>query len=355
MADINDFRLGRSEEVDAQEILNNSNITLYILDFPSGRAVFVETPPEVDLSHAPFFYQSQWQNALRVLTVPFETMIQLAQCIPLDDKKLILIHSTGRAGSTLASQIFAQVESVINISEPDVLTQLVAARFMQPGQHDMLKNLLEASIRLLCKTPVQTAWAIKGRSFVIELADWLYESHPQTKNLYLYRDAVSWIKSMLGTFVNGADQTSEQLLQAENETRGWMQYVVPLVGQYDPGQHLTTTELLILMWLSNMERYMELYRSGIRMLAIPYSCWQMDPRQTAMSMLEYCACRTSNMEVIEETLKKDSQAGTSISKEAVKNKSSGLQHFDAHEMNRHLQRHAYINSPDFEAANTLKI
>ena len=41
------------------------------------------------------------------------------------------------------------------MSEPDTLTQLVVARFMQPNQQDMLKMLLVASMHLLCKTPVQ--------------------------------------------------------------------------------------------------------------------------------------------------------------------------------------------------------
>jgi hypothetical protein len=272
----------------------------------------------------------------------------------MDDSKLILIHSMGRCGSTLASKIFAQVPGVINMSEPDALTQLVAARFMQPDKHAELKMLLDVSIRLLCKTPVPTAWVIKGRSWIIQLGDWLQELYPHTKNLYLYRAAESWIKSNVNAFADETRLSTEQLLQYENEVRGWMQFVVPLIAQYDPNQHLSATGLLSLGWMENMEHYTELYRAGIEMLAIPYTSWKQDSRRTALSMLDYCGCRPDDLTAVEETLAKDSQAGSVVSQDAVQQKTAGIQLFDLAELNRHLQSHAYIRTADFEAANTLK-
>jgi hypothetical protein len=282
-------------------------------------------------------------------------MIQLAQSVTVADDKLIFIHSMGRSGSTLASQIFAQVPGVINMSEPDVLTQLVAARFTQPDKHAELKMLLDASMRLLCKTPAQTAWVIKGRSWVIELGDWLHEFYPRTKNLYLYRDAESWTKSAIGAFIDETRTAADQLFQYENETRGWIQLFVPAIAKYDSNQHLSATGLIILMWLSNMERYTELHKAGIEMLAIPYSSWKLDPRRTALAMLDHCGCIPDDLTTIEETLTKDSQAGSSISQDAVKKKTTTSQIFDPAELNRHLQSHTYIQTTDFEAANTFKL
>lgn len=302
----------------------------------------------MDLSRAPFFYQAQRDHAVRVLTVPFEIMIQLAQCVTVDDEKLIHIYSMGRSGSTLASRILAQVDGVINISEPDVLTQLVMARFTQPEQQDMIKVLLDASMRLLCKAQAHTAWVIKGRSWVIELGDWLCELHPHTKNLYLYRETESWIKSNLAAFVDEAGLAAESLSQLENEVRGWMKLVVPRIAQYDPNQHLAITELLTLMWLSNMERYMALHQAGINMLAIQYPSWKQAP-------LEYCGRHPADMAAIEEVLKKDSQSGTSISQESVKNKKAAARLFNPVEMNRHLQRHPHICTADYQVPNTFQV
>ncbi|HEX5837872.1 MAG TPA: sulfotransferase [Anaerolineales bacterium] len=355
LANVKDFDLRESGHMSAEDILSNVHITLYALDFESGRAVFVETAPETDLSQAPFYYQAQYENALCVITLSFEETIRLAQSLTVDDSKLIVIHSMGRCGSTLASKILAQIPGVNNISEPDALTQLVAARSMQPDKQLELKMLLEASIRLLCKTPVQTAWVIKGRSWVIHLADWLHEFYPRTKNLYLYRDADAWIKSNVSAFVDETRLSAEQLLQYEDEVRGWMQFLVRSIARYDPNQHLSSTGLLSLGWLDNMERYMELHQAGIAMLAIPYSSWKRDAPRTAISMLDYCGCRPDDLTAIEETLAKDSQAGSAASQDNVKQKKIGVELFDPAELERHLHAHAYIRTADFEVANTLKL
>ena len=353
--DIKDFELRENGQIDAVEILTNERINLYALDFKGGQAVFVETSSPDELSQAPFYYQAQYENAVRVVTLPFETMIQLAQSVTVDDSKLVFIHSTGRSGSTLASQLFAKIPGVINMSEPDTLTLLVIARFMRPEQKDMLKMLLDASIRMLCKTPAQNAWVIKGRSWVIELGDWLYALYPHARNLYLYREAESWVKSFLTAFMDEIERTPEEHRQLEIETRGWMKLLTPSIARYDPGQHLSGTGLLTLMWLDNMERYTELHQAGIDMLAIPYSNWKLDPRRTALSMLEYCGCHPDDMAVIETTLTKDSQAGSAISQDSVKKKANPSQFFDPAEMNHHLQNHPYIHTMDHEVPNTLKL
>ena len=97
------------------------------------------------------------------------------------------------------------------------------------------------------------------------------------------------------------ERTPEELYQFENETRGWMQLFVPLIARYDPVQHLNGTGLLSLLWLSNMERYSELHKSGVEMLAIAYPSWKQNPRQTALSMLEYCNCLPTDLTAIEAT------------------------------------------------------
>lgn len=353
--DIKDFELRENGQIDAVEILTNERINLYAFDFRGGQAVFVETASPDELSQAPFYYQAQYENAVRVITLPIPAMIELAQSIILDDSKLIFIHSMGRSGSTLASKLLAQLPGMINMSEPDALTLMVIARFMRPEQKDMLKMLLDASIRMLCKTPAQTAWVIKGRSWVIELGDWLYELYPHAKNLYLYREAESWIKSYLSAFMDEIKRTPEEHRQLEIETRGWVKLLTPSIARYDPDQHLSLTGLMSLMWLDSMTRYTELHQAGIGMLAIPYSSWKLDPRRTALSMLEYCNCRPDDIKVIEETLAKDSQAGSAISQDSIKKKTTTSQYFDPEELNRHLQNHPYIHTADYEAQNTLKL
>ena len=353
-ADMRDFLLRETGQLPAGEILENPHITLYSLDFENSRAVFVETPADVNLSQAPFYFVTQFEKAKRVLTIPFETMLQLAQSVSIDDNRLIHIYSVGRCGSTLASQIFAQIPGVINISEPYVLTQLVVARNSRAHNEDELVALLKATICLLCKTAAETAWVIKGQSFVIELGDWLHEIYPQTRNLFLYRHAETWLRSGLRAYSRGVEGTNEESKARQNQRREVLGPLVPSIAQYDATQLLSHAGMLALMWLRAMERYVQYSGMGIEMLAIRYASWRSAPRETAEAMLDYCQCRPTDMTAIYETLTRDSQAGTGLSREALEQRERVITELELEELHWHLRNHAFIHEADFEVANTLK-
>jgi hypothetical protein len=354
-ADLRNFHLGETGQVLAGKILENPHITLYSLDFENRQAVFVETPADVNLSHAPFYSITQYEKAKRLWTIPFETMYQLAESVPVDDNRLVVIYSVGRCGSTLASQIFAQIPGVINISEPYALMQLVIARNTKAANDDDLVALLKATVCLLCKTAAETAWAIKGRSFDIELGDWLHEMYPQTKNLFLYRHAETWLRSGLRAYSRGPELPEEERRARENERREVLGPLVPSIAQYDPNLLLSHADMLALMWLRAMERYVQYYNMGIEMLAIRYASWRSAPRETAEAMLDYCKCRPTDMTAIYETLKRDSQAGTGLSREALEQRERVMAERELEELHRHLRNHAFIQEADFEVPNTLKI
>jgi hypothetical protein len=352
-ADMRDFLLREIGQLPAGKILGNPHITLYSLDLENRRAVFVETPADVNLSQAPFYFVTQFEKAQRVLAMSLETMLQLAQSVDVDDNRLISIYSVGRCGSTLASQVFAQIPGVINISEPHVLMQLVIARNSRAHNEDELVALLEATIRLLCKTAAETAWVIKGQSFVIELGDWLHEIHPQTKNLFLYRHAETWLRSGLRAYSPGVVGTDEESSARENRRRALLGSLVPLIAQFDAKQPLSHAGMLALMWLRAMERYVQLCRMGMKMLAIRYASWRSAPRRTAEAMLDYCRCRPTDMTTVYETLNRDSQAGTGLSREALEQRKRAIAEVELEELNWHLQNHAFIHEADFKVPNTL--
>jgi hypothetical protein len=320
LANIGDFELGNSNYENIQVILENPNISLYSLDFNQNMAVFVETPPDVNLSQSPFFYITQFEKALRVLTLPFESMICLAEAVNLENEKLILIHSVGRSGSTLASQIFAQIDNIVNISEPDALTALVAARHYQLSSDSYLLDLLQATVRLLCKTNMPKSWIIKGRSFTLELGDFFHQLFPRSKNIFLYRDAESWIRSAITAFSSDAEKTPEERYIWENEVRQSLTPLVPLIARYDIDKHLSFVNLLSLMWQSIIEKYIYLQNTGVDMLAIPYSCWLSNPYETSIAMLTHCELEPPEQTRIQSVLMTDSQAGTALSRQTIKQK-----------------------------------
>jgi hypothetical protein len=281
-------------------------------------------------------------------------MLQLAQSVTVADDHLVFIYSVGRCGSTLASQIFAQIPGVINISEPNALTQLVIARNAKAHDEDDLLALLKATICLLCKSAAKTAWVIKGRSFDIELGDWLHMLYPQAKNLFLYRHAETWLRSGLRAYGRSHEETGEEYRTRDKQRRELLGPLVPSIAQYDAKQPLPHAGTLALMWLSAMERYVQYCRMGIEMLAIRYTSWRSAPRTTAEAMLTYTRCGPADMTAIYETLNRDSQEGTHLSRQSLKNHKRVVSELELRELRRHLQNHAFIHEADFEVPNTLK-
>jgi hypothetical protein len=353
LADITDFELKDVGQIGSEVILENPYISLYSLDFKQNRAVFVETPSEIDLSQAPFYYLAQYENAVRVLTLSFESMIHLAKSITIDDRRLVFIYSVGRAGSTLASQIFAHIDGVINISEPDALTLLVAARYYQFENNTNFLDLLRATVNLLCKTPAETAWVIKTRSFVVELGNFLHQIYPGTKNIFLYRNAETWLGSALGAYSSGVEKSENELYLWENKLRQSIAPLTPLIARFDTLKHLSSVSLLTLMWLSVMERYIQLHESGVEMLAIRYLSWHSAPKKTVIKMLDYCGIVPTDMALIQQVLEKDSQTGTFLSKENINKKGKQIQSSDLEELNQLLQNHAFISTADFKVPNAI--
>jgi hypothetical protein len=107
------FRCGAPLHVDALSILNLPGISLYCLDEERRQAVFVETPPEIDLTRQAFYYQAQYRCARRVLCVPYETLNELATETGEPFRKLVLIFSVERCGSTLLSRALNCLDTVL--------------------------------------------------------------------------------------------------------------------------------------------------------------------------------------------------------------------------------------------------
>ena len=156
-------------------------------------------------------------------------------------------------------------------------------------------------------------------------------------------------------YSRGVEGTDEEHRAREKQRREHLGSLVPAIAQYDIEQPLSHAGLLALMWLSAMERYVQYCRMGIEMLAIRYASWQSAPRETAEAMLDYCRCRPTDMTAIYETLDRDSQAGTGLSREAIEQRERVITETELEDLHRHLQHHDFIHEADFEVANTLKI
>ncbi len=332
-------------------VLDAPNVSLFCLNDDASAAIFVETPPDVEIDGAPFYYQAQYEHALRAIAVPIDEFHRVADAIEVG--KLIFVHSTGRCGSTLISQALATVEGVRSLSEPDIYTQIHEMRHFDAHPHDdQITHLLASATRFYARgTPTL---ALKFRAMCISVGDLLYESFPNATNLFLYRNAETWARSM--NLDMRPIEVRRNPLSEENIPpywRGIATLIDPFMARH--GRTPTANEMTALGWLSLMEHYMALYEAGVPFLAARYEDIKTAPKQVVEAILAYCGL-DADAERIDEVLGRDSQAGTEWSQQSRQQRHNfPLEEADFAQFRATLRERPLIRSADFVVPATLQV
>ncbi len=153
LASMADFTCQQGEEVSAEIVLTSPTISLYCLDEESQCAIFVELPADVNLTTVPFVFQTQYEQAQRLIAVPYSTFLQLAHTLPALSH-LIVVYMLPRSGSTLVSHLLNAVDGVVSLSEPDAPMHLIDIRQTHSRGEASLRELLDATMRFLFKPGV---------------------------------------------------------------------------------------------------------------------------------------------------------------------------------------------------------
>ncbi|NEQ35484.1 MAG: sulfotransferase [Okeania sp. SIO3I5] len=356
LAKLEDFQYLEGENIDSQIIINSPNISLYCLEPASQQGIFVETPLDVEISDYPFVYNTQFEYAERLIAVPYQDLFDLAKSIRNYTQNLILIYSVGRCGSTLLSKVFNQLDYVLSLSEPDVFCYLVGLRTPDGSLDTQIRELLNICTRLTCQpTPkIKPSWCvIKPRSFCIEIADLMYELFPHAKVIFLYRSAADVIPSFIR-----AHEDVRPLIQGLEDNLDYYSRFFPLIKSYsdfidfsDPN----AVDIYSILWLSAMERYLELYQKGVPMLALRYEDLVKSPQQMIASIFEYCGLPNSEVTNACKVFEQDSQGGSHLSRERTRKHQ--LTESEMIEVNqkiyRLLEKHPEIRTPDYIIPGTL--
>lgn len=352
---LQDFDYQEGETIDPFTVIKKSNITLYCLDFQNKRAIFVETPINIDLSQPPFYYLAQYEHAEKLITVPLEDLPLLINRIPRIEQ-LIMIYSVGRCGSTLLSKVFNQIDTVLSLSEPDVFSQIVGLRNADRSNDEEIVELLKACIYLLTKSTKQkkiSYCAIKLRGFAIELGDLIDRAFPDAKSIFLYRNAEDVIKSSIRSF-----DSFSKLLPTIKENIDLYSKFIPLLKDYAEDIDFTDSraiDLYTIGWLSKMQSYLSLYEQGIITCAIRYEDLVMQPQDIISSLFQKCDLAISGIVNVLKVFEIDSQGNSNLSRENTrKNKSELLDTLEISEkIDKLLKKHSAIKTPDFIVPDTL--
>ena len=354
---LDDFQYHERDAIEAHVVLEQPTLSLYCLDHANHRAIFVDTPPDVDLSTAPFYYQTQYQAARRLIAVSYDTLHALAQEVQLDPRHIIVIYSVGRCGSTLVSQALNQADGVVSFSEPDVYTQILMLREADGSSDPEVSALVRSCTKIICAPTAQrrsaSAWALKHRGIGIQLADLFYHNFPEAKVVFLYRQAESWARSMVRAFGLFDPQMEPMLPQLQQ----LFSKLDPFVAAYTAKHEATIApiELLACLWVSIMQRCLNLQQQGVPIFAVRYEELKAAPRAVLDVLFAYCEVAVSNVETITRVLAQDSQAGTSVSQvRAQQSKSELLEHHVA-ELHRLIRAYSTTITPDFIVPTTFRL
>lgn len=359
LASLADFTCIAGEAVDPAIVIEHPGISLYCLDDATQRAIFVELPPGVDLTTAPFVLLTQYEQAKRIIAVPYATFRRLGHTLPAI-ASLIVIYSTGRSGSTLLSHLLNAVEGVVSLSEPDVATQFIHLRRSSAAEEAELRDLLDCSVRFLFKPSAfgpRTAHALKLRSYGLRAMDLYQATFPRVTNLFLYRDALGTIASyarLLRPAVNDHQPVSAFLSTfGEIFADDW----TPLTAYLPEGaRDVSLPQQLTLMWLATIEYYLAHHTQGIPALAVHYDDLNARREQVAAAILAYGGLPTTQMPGLLGVFGRDAQAGTALARE---NPEEGnqlrLSEEERQEVEAIVRRHPLIKTVDVVVPGTLQL
>lgn len=308
-----DFRLRDEGAIEPRIVIQNPNLTLYCLDLESREALFLETPPDCDLTRVPFLYAAQYESALRAVSVPFTLLDHLATEVVIDPARLTMIYSVGRCGSTLVSRAYAEVAHVESLSEPDVFTQLLGV-WGYDGLNGKEKTDVVRNCTLLQCAPGKVkganAWAFKFRSMVTEMWPLFYSAFPEARIVFLYRSAEPWARSFHRMI--GSPDPSEPTPMA------MLHYLFGrLPPRLEQRESASPLENMVSMWLSVMEACLAMKRAGLPLFIVRYEELNAAPLDVLTRMFAHSGLDADAVGNLSAVLAQDSQAGTPLSRDSL--------------------------------------
>ena len=314
---------------------DGKNISPYCLDDKRRCLLFVQTPETLNLLDAdPFFYEAQRDHATKIYAVPYGSLNTLVEQLA-DDKetKSIFLHSTGRCGSTLLSQLFGSVDNALSVSEPDFYSQAMMLSKEASGERDaelstLMKNCtFLLSHHLKCCNPNANLHLIKLRSWAIFGANLLQWDTKPAKHLFLYRKAEPTINSFLNAYFSlrqykiwrrwKLDTLLLHTLGAIPFTREALGATVPLFNHTDfrVDGRKSADRYFTLQWLSHMAAANDIQQAspGFFSMVLSYEELKAKPEEYLQKILTSLLGDKSGFQVspdLSSILSRNSQSGS---------------------------------------------
>ena len=325
--ELSNFILSHEEFVEPEYVLKDE-VTL--CSVTKTAAIFVESDkslPHPTSAEYGFLCIGQMATAVKVISVPLRSFVELSQRLPAC-QNLVFIHHHTRCGSTLLLNIFAHSGLAVTFSEPRCL-QTACALYKRAWNEEESRRLLHSDIKMLTKpynglgrTP--SAYVIKPSVTEIPFAKIFCELFPDSKNLFSYRDptlsalSLRRVGSVLASHVFGylfLKLRIQSLILA---------IIRPLLGTDDvfaglDVKHGCEVEVPYHVTKVAFRNYYQLRKDGIDIIGVRYDDLVKSSDTMIPQLLELAGIPTSFSRKAAAAMDKDSQSMSPISRAKVGN------------------------------------
>jgi len=201
----------------------------YAFRFGAERLLNVVYESRESLLNATFLYEHQQKAARTLVSIPYESLADVAWEVTPDEAAPCFVFSMGRCGSTLLSKLLGGM-GLPSLSEPDVFTQYSMAlpkAGAVPG-FDHIHSVFGYVVSSLLSAAGSATGAIKFRAQTNSMADQLMTALPKARGLMLVREFDAWASSLYRTFSFVPETIADTLACAHQAVHACSQVGRPL-------------------------------------------------------------------------------------------------------------------------------
>jgi hypothetical protein len=274
-----------------------------------------------DTKHGPFLYNVQYENVIKIITVPLKFIPELSKHVKDVPSNIILLSNTGRCGSTILTKMLETNNDTVVMSEPDFLVHLLDLK-----DKINIDNLVNPGFSLQCKgLGSNKTVIIKPRSAAVALAKLVNDKCPNIKHLFMWREPLKNILSY-NNMIN-ALMTNAFLLNHFLKPK-FTKMLQKVVTEYEPQnvrdnakdilEKFDVTEVVTLMWCLHMLAFDKFRKIGnVTFLSIRYEDLLENPRNIMDQVQDHCQLEQLNPIKYLSVMNQDSQVGSAISREKI--------------------------------------
>ena len=300
-------------------IFDNDHVSLFMIN--KTYAIFSQAR-EKDMQlwkikYGCFIRENHVLYSSHLLYVPIEQFHRMAEELGDPKGKLTFIFNTTRCGSTLLAQMAEETGELVNISEPNQMTEL-ATLYKHEGDTEAMRKLARDVVRWTCRPyhgmKIQ-GYFVKLISPAICSISLLRDVFPESHLLFMYRDVIKVAQSLFRT---AHEYPLLRISYSLSKLAAPLTEIcVNGLGFYGRDYRIKCKDDLtlgIFNWIAAAKYYVALRNRGMDVAGIRYEDLVGDPLYSSRQILKYCGLPESLAEKFVEGMAHDSQRNSVLSK-----------------------------------------